>query len=72
MLSRGVVSFCALAIVLIGVFFVVMSGVWETQGRLGFGEMIFMLGGWLLVTLFFAWRALDPDYLDPQSIVKRR
>jgi hypothetical protein len=72
MLTRGVVSICALAVALLGVFFVVMSGVWGAEGLLGGGEMMFMLGGWLLVTMIFAWRALDPDYLDPLSIIKGR
>jgi hypothetical protein len=72
MLNRTVVAVFAWMVALLGVFFVVMSGVWGAQGQLGGGDLIFMLGGWLLVAMIFAWRAIDPDYLDPQSIIKRR
>jgi hypothetical protein len=63
---------CAYTIALIALFFVVMTGVWQAQGLLAGGETVFMLGGWLLVAGFFIWRGIDPDYLDLQSIVKRR
>jgi hypothetical protein len=67
MLSRGVVSVCALAVVLIDVVFVVVTGVWQPEGRLGGGEILFMLGGWLLVTEVFAWRAMDPSAPDKRK-----
>jgi len=72
MLNRGVVSVCALAAALISVFFVIMTAVWCVEGRLGESETVFMLGGWLLSAAIFAWRAADPAYLDPLSIVKGR
>jgi hypothetical protein len=70
MVSRGEVATCALAVVLMDVFLVVVAGVWQPQGQLGRGEMLFMLGGWLLVTEVFAWRALDPGV--PEKKKKRR
>jgi hypothetical protein len=63
---------CAFLAALISVFFVVMTGVWTVQGRLDQSGTVFMLVGWLLAAAIFAWRAADPEYLDPISIVKRR
>ncbi len=72
MLNRGVVSVCAFAAALISVVFVVLSAVWLVDGRLGETETVFMLGGWLLAAVVFGWRAADPEYLQPLSIVKGR
>ncbi|MBS1856027.1 MAG: hypothetical protein JST11_11725 [Acidobacteria bacterium] len=63
---------CAVLAALVSLFFVVMTGVWTVQGQLDQSGTVFMLGGWLLAAAIFGWRASDPEYLDPISIVKRR
>jgi hypothetical protein len=72
MLSRGVVSISAFLAAAISVYFVVMTAIWCVRGQLGESETVMMLGGWLLSALIFGSRAADPDYLDPQSIIKGR
>jgi hypothetical protein len=72
MLSRGVVSISAFLAAAISVYFVVMSAVWCVEGQLGQSETVMMLGGWLLAAMIFGSRVADPEYLDPQSIIKRR
>jgi hypothetical protein len=72
MLNRAVVSVCAFVAAMISLSLAVMSALWDVQGKLNQTEAIFMLGGWLLAAGIFAWRAADPDYLDPLSIVKGR
>lgn len=72
MLSRGVVSISAFLAAAISVYFVVMTAIWCVRGQLGESETVMMLGGWLLSALVFGSRAADPDYLDPQSIIRRR
>ena len=72
MLNRSVVSVSAFLAAMISVFFVIKTLLWSVSGQLGETETVFMLGGWLLAAMIFAWRSADPEYLDPQSIVKRR
>ncbi|MDE3165829.1 MAG: hypothetical protein KGN36_08495 [Acidobacteriota bacterium] len=72
MLNRGVVSVCASLAALVSLFFVGKTAVWTVRGQLDSPGTVFMLGGWLLAAAIFAWRAADPEYLDPLSIIKRR
>ena len=72
MLNRSVVSVSAFLAALISVFFVVKTLLWSVSGQLGETETVFMLGGWLMAAVIFAWRSADPEYLDPLSIVKGR
>jgi hypothetical protein len=47
-------------------------GAWSTLiGKLGEGDGFLMLAGCVLAGVVFAYRAQDPAWLDPVSIVKR-
>jgi hypothetical protein len=71
MLSRGVVSLGSAIVAALSVVIVLMSGWWNITGQIGQTESIFMFSGWLLSAVIFTWRAVYPEYLDPQSIIKR-
>ena len=64
--SLGSFVVVALSIVLFGV------GAWSTLvGKMGEGDGFLMLAGSVLAAIVFAYRAQDPAWLDPVSIVKR-
>jgi hypothetical protein len=45
---------------------------WTFVSRISQGDGVFMLFGWSLCAIVFLYRAIDPAYLDPVSIVKSR
>jgi hypothetical protein len=45
---------------------------WTMLGRISQGDGLFMLSGWCVSAMVFSYRALDPAYLEPVSIVKSR
>jgi hypothetical protein len=41
-------------------------------GRISVGDGVFMMAGWCVSAIVFSYRAIDPAYLDPISIIKSR
>lgn len=71
MLNR-VVSFASLVLVVAAVMFF-LAGAWGIMsGRMGEGDGVLALAGWLVVAVVFSYRHADPKWLDPVSIVKSR
>jgi hypothetical protein len=71
MLNR-VVSLASLMLVIASVFFV-LAGAWGIMsGRIGQGDGILALAGWMVVGIVFTYRHNDPKWLEPISIVKSR
>jgi len=48
-----------------------MGAWWTLIGRIGEGDGFMLLAGTLLAAIVFSYRAQDPKWLDPLSIVKR-
>jgi hypothetical protein len=48
-----------------------MSVWWTLVGRIGEGDGFLLFAGCLLSAIVFAYRASDPRWLDPVSIVKQ-
>jgi hypothetical protein len=72
MLNRGVVSlFSFLAAVISAAFFLISAWLSATS-RVSELDGAFLVGGWLMAAVIFAWRSIDPEYLNPLSIVKGR
>ena len=44
---------------------------WALIGRISEGDAFLMFAGTVLAAIFFTYRAKDPAWLDPISIVKR-
>jgi hypothetical protein len=48
-------------------------GVWWTfTSTISEGDGLFMMFGWCVCAMVFLYRAMDPAYLDPVSIIKSR
>ena len=71
MLNRGVVSFFASLAAILSVSLFVLSAWWTTAGHVGV-DSVFMTGGCLLAAVLFGFRAAEPAFLEPLSIVKGR
>jgi len=56
----------AFSVVLFG-----MSAWWTLMGKIGEGDGFLMFAGCLLAAIVFSYRASDPHWLEPLSIVKR-
>jgi hypothetical protein len=67
-------------VVCLGSFFMVFLSVaamgmgawWTFIGTISQGDGLFLMSGWCVSALVFLYRAMDPDYLDPVSIIKSR
>jgi hypothetical protein len=71
MLNR-VVSLSSLLLVVVSVFFF-LAGAWGIMsGRIGQGDGVFLLTGWMLAGIVFSFRHNDPKWLEPISILKSR
>ncbi len=71
MLNR-VVSLCSFFMVILSVVAFGLGAWWTFLSRISQGDGVFMLFGWSLCAIVFLYRAMDPAYLDPVSIVKSR
>ena len=49
-----------------------MGAWWTFISRISVGDGVFMMAGWSVSAIVFSYRARDPDYLDPISIIKSR
>jgi hypothetical protein len=58
-------------VVAFSVVLFVMSGWWTLMGKIGEGDGFLMLAGCVLAAIVFSYRAGDPHWLEPLSIVKR-
>jgi hypothetical protein len=58
--------------VLLSVAAMGMGAWWTFVGRISQGDGFFLMSGWCVSALVFLYRAMDPDYLDPISIIKSR
>ncbi len=67
-------------VVCAGSFFMVLLSVaamgmgawWTFIGAISQGDGLFLMSGWCVSALVFLYRAADPVYLDPISIIKSR
>jgi len=71
MLNR-VVSLCSFFMVILSVAAFGLGAWWTMAGRISSGDGVFMLAGWCVSALVFAFRAMDPAYLDAVSIIRSR
>jgi hypothetical protein len=71
MLNR-VVSFASLILVVASVMFFLACAWGIMSGKMGEGDGVMALAGWLVVAVVFSYRHADPMWLDPVSIVKSR
>ena len=70
MLDR-LVSLGSFAVVLFAVALFAMSAWWTLLGKIGEGDGFLLLAGCVLAAIVFSYRASDPKWLDPVSIVRR-
>jgi hypothetical protein len=70
MLDR-IVSLGSFVVVVFSVALFAMAGYWTLMGKIGEGDGFLMFAGALLAAIVFSYRASDPRWLDPISIVKR-
>ena len=71
MLNR-VVCVCSFLMVLLSVASAAMGAWWTFSSVISVGDGVFMMAGWIVSAIVFSYRAADPDYLDPISIIKSR
>jgi hypothetical protein len=45
---------------------------WTFTSTISEGDGLFMMFGWCVCAIVFLYRAMDPAYLDPISIIKSR
>jgi hypothetical protein len=67
-----VVSVSSIFVVLLSAMFFLQSAWLTMSGKISQTDGIFMLSGWLAAGLVFAYRASDPNFLEPLSIIKSR
>jgi hypothetical protein len=65
------VSLGSFAVVLFAVALFAMSAWWTLLGKIGEGDGFLLLAGCVLAAIVFSYRASDPKWLDPVSIVRR-
>ena len=70
MLDRFV-SLGSFLVVIFSVMLFGMSAWWTLLGKISEGDGILLFGGCVLSAIFFAYRAFDPAWLEPLSIIKR-
>lgn len=71
-MRNRVVSISSLLLVIASVLFFGLGAWGILIGKLGGGDGVFTLAGWLVTAIVFTYRFLDPAYLDPVSIVKSK
>jgi len=71
MMNR-IVSACSYLMVILSLAMFALGAWWTCDARITPGDGVFLMGGWLVSALVFSYRAVDPDYLDPVSIIKSR
>ena len=67
-----VVCVCSFLMVLLSVASAAMGAWWTIESRISVGDGVFIMAGWIVSAIVFSYRAADPDYLDPISIIKSR
>ena len=67
-----VVSVCSFFMVILSVAAFGLGAWWTFIGRISVGDGVFLMSGWCVCALVFLYRAIDPVYLDPISIIKSR
>jgi hypothetical protein len=67
-----VVRLGSLFMVLLSVAAIGMGAWWTFIGAISQGDGLFLMSGWCVSALVFLYRAMDPVYLDPISIIKSR
>jgi hypothetical protein len=70
MLDR-LVSLGSSVVVVLSVVLFAMSSWWTLMGKISEGDGFLMFAGCVLAAIVFTYRAKDPAWLDPISIVKR-
>jgi hypothetical protein len=65
------VSLGSFLVVVFSVVLFAVSGWWTLVGKIGEGDGFLLFAGCLLAAIVFSYRAQDPAWLDPISIVKR-
>jgi hypothetical protein len=71
MLNR-VVSLCSSLVVILSVVAFALGAWWTFTSTISQGDGLFMMFGWCVCAMVFLYRAMDPAYLDPISIIKSR
>ena len=71
-MTNRFVSLCSLFMVILSVTAAGLGAWWTVARKISEGDGVFMMFGWALAALVFAYRAADPAYLDAISIVKSR
>jgi hypothetical protein len=67
-----VVSLGSFFMVILSVVAFGMGAWWTFISRISEGDGLFMMSGWCVCAVVFLYRAIDPVYLDPISIIKSR
>lgn len=67
-----VVSLCSFLMVILSVAAFGLGAWWTLISRISVGDGVFMMAGWCVSAIVFSYRAIDPVYLDPISIIKSR
>jgi hypothetical protein len=65
-----IVSIGSFLIVVFSVVLFALGAWWTLLGRISQGDGFLLFAGSLLAAIFFSFRAQDPAWLDPVSIVK--
>jgi hypothetical protein len=71
-MRNRVVSIGSLILVVASVLLFLACAWGVMSGRLGEGDGVMAMAGWLVVAVVFSYRHADPNWLDPISIVKSR
>ena len=71
MLNR-IVSVSSIFVVLLSAVLFLQSAWFTMSGKISQTDGIFLLAGWLAAGLVFSYRASDPNFLEPISIIKSR
>jgi hypothetical protein len=71
-MHNRVVSFASLMLAVSSVTFFLACGWQIMSGKIGEGDGVMALAGWLVAAVVFSYRHVDPKWLDPVSIVKSR
>jgi len=71
-MHNRVVSFASLMLAVASVTFFLACAWQIMSGKIGEGDGVMALAGWLVAAVVFSYRHADPKWLDPVSIVKSR
>jgi hypothetical protein len=71
MLNR-IVSVCSVLMVILSVAAIGLGAWWTLIGRISEGDGFALMTGWCLAAIIFAFRASEPAWLEPVSIIKSR